>query len=289
MNAFVKAWKQTIGHKAWLYVGSVGLGIIGSVGATFVTEGLDETKINKALINVAFILLGIFSAFVLIYIIHLILAGVDWIHSRWIEAKCIQALRKANEFHAVINSTNIASMGETDFDKLLIAGCEYLKETFNDLTKSDCGVSIKVSVAETAGNWNTWAFKNRCRASGRDGRDTQQYANKEHLVRKNTAYIEVLNQLQERQPLGYINNNVKKSTDYHTTSSGCYDKKYDYESECVYPIVPITDSEHIPNETYGFICIDSYKTDVFSRSLGSFEILVSYADLFYTIFSKRHK
>lgn len=289
MNPFKTAWRHTIGHKFWLFIGTFVMGIGGSVAATFVTDDEISSKLEKIIVNIFFIIGGIVVAFVVIYLWHLTAAVYEWVHNRWVEAKCIMALKKANEYRANANSINIEGMHEDEFRDFIKKGCENLKDAFNDFTNSDCGVSIKVSVAETNSNWETWAFKNHCRASGRDGRETSAYENKKHLVRQNTAYIEVLNQLYENLPLGYINNDVKHSPDYHSSSTGCYDKKYDYNSECVYPIVPLGNRDEATNETYGFVCIDSYKTGVFSREMNGFDILVSYADMFYCLFKKRQK
>ena len=211
----------------------------------------------------------------------------------WCEA--VVSLRKA---YSKINLLHKEEYDKNLFMDSLINFCDILQKFYNKKTNSSCCVSIKVAKYEVyIDNKNTnrdkldsLSFVNLCRDSHHPTRDNDIYKNTNHNVTGNTAYSTIIGRMfdDNYEKIFYINNDVKNTPNYLTTSRNGYDNnEIPYESELVYPIIP-----HIrPNTKYvmvGFICVDCKDKNKFQEKNdlelsmiscladGLYNILISY-------------
>lgn len=234
-------------------------------------------------------LLFLFIGCVAIFIFYLLRYWIQnwtkcWRHSIW-----EIAFDKAQELKSKVQSIDENSWDETIVKTFLTEACENIKDFYAEYINSDCGVSIKMSKTETSSSIDTWEFSNFCRASGREQRDSdKRYLEKHHFLLDNTAFLTIINQLRNHEEVGYVNNDIHASHDYKSSSFGCYDEQFGYDSELVYPIVPFR-RELQYQAIHGFICIDSKDTDKFDEKLHDIQLVKEYADIITHILTIKNK
>ncbi|MBY0482137.1 MAG: hypothetical protein K2Q21_12325 [Chitinophagaceae bacterium] len=177
---------------------------------------------------------------------------------------------------------------DTEFMSAMLLFCNNLKTIYDEVTKSNCGVSIKVPIGDNKVDEKT-VLVNLTRDINHQDRDTKLYSGVKHTIIGNTAFSSSFNKFMLGQKeKHFINNNINASTNYDNTSRQCYDSgKLPYESELVHPIVPIKNVDSKNLNCHGFICIDSNKKNVFN---GKYDIAIieGVADGLYDIISLRN-
>lgn len=155
---------------------------------------------------------------------------------------------------------------DKEFMSSMMIFCNNLKICFDSITKSNCSVSIKVPIKDTKVVEQS-VLKNLTRDSKNSKRDTKKYQETEHTILGNSAFSNCLdNVLKDRPKKYYINNDVNNENNYRNTSKECYDKGIlPYNSELVFPIIPLKKTDKDNFHCNGFICIDSDKTKVFDE------------------------
>lgn len=153
---------------------------------------------------------------------------------------------------------------DNEFMSSMMIFCNNLKICFDSITKSNCSVSIKVPIRDSKVEQHT-ILKNLTRDTSNNKRDTKQYQQIEHTILGNSAFSNCLdNVLKDRPKKYYINNDVNNENNYRNTSRECYDNGIlPYNSELVFPIVPLKKTDKDNFDCHGFICIDSNKKDAF--------------------------
>lgn len=145
--------------------------------------------------------------------------------------------------------------------------CNKLRDCFNKLTDSNCCVSIKIIEDTHDGRYemsieelNRKKVKNIARDNNHGSRDSEEYKNKDHYIRENTAYLTILGKLNQTQ-IFYRCNDVSRDNDY-LTSSPYEDDTIPYKSELVFPILEKQSDQY---NFKGFICVDSDKKNAFGK------------------------
>lgn len=181
-------------------------------------------------------------------------------------------------------------ISDIEFMKTMILFCDTLKRIFDRKTKSNCCVSIKVPVS-LGTSLETLELKNLCRDSFHKTRDTEQYKSISHTIIGNTAYTKIVNKLLRgnQKHLAYINNDIHHSSEYENTSKECYENGIlPYQSELVFPIVPIKGNENERRNLMGFICIDCNAPNKFDEKRYDIPMIEGIADGIFDIFVKRN-
>ena len=155
---------------------------------------------------------------------------------------------------------------DEEFMKSMMIFCNNLKKCFDNITKSECSVSIKVPVKSTKVDSSS-VLKNLTRDVSNSKRDTKTYINTEHTIIGNSAFSYCLdNVLKNKKEKFYINDDINNENNYRNTSKESYDDGIlPYNSELIYPIIPIKGTEKDNFDCHGFICIDSNKKKSFDR------------------------
>ena len=112
-----------------------------------------------------------------------------------------------------------------------------------------------------------------------------------HRIIGNTAFSIIVNKILKgnQKQLAYVNNDIPNSSNYVNTSIECYpDGILPYNSELVYPIVPIKGNETNQRDLKGFICIDCNKPNKFDENRYDIPMVQGIADGIYDIFAKRN-
>jgi hypothetical protein len=190
----------------------------------------------------------------------------------------VHHLRKSDEFDS------------KKFAEAMVVFCNNLREIFCKTTKSDCSVSIKVPSKGIVNN--NAVFKNLFRDSEHFHRNTQQYLITKHTIMGNTPFVTIFNNLvNKRDDLFYINNDIRGSEHYQNTSKGCYPNGVlPYQSELVYPIIPVIWENDVAYNCYGYICIDSSEKGVFKgKEKYLVAIVQGVSDGIYDLFSMRRQ
>jgi len=121
-------------------------------------------------------------------------------------------------------------------------------------------------------------------------RDTDSYKKTNHTIIGNTAFQKALNNvLKDNKIKYYLNNSISKTKDYENTSKdSSKDGKLSYESELVYPIIPMINDDSKNILCKGFLCIDSDKENAFNDYY-DVAIIEGVADGIYDLLSERAK
>lgn len=179
---------------------------------------------------------------------------------------------------------------DEEFMRAMIKFCENLKKIFDKKTRSKCSVSIKVPIKTNIVVEGT-SLENLCRdPENHRTRDTVVYSKTNHTIIGNTAFQKSLNNvLKNNSKKYYINNSISKLGDnYDNTSRDCYaDGKLPYDSELVYPIVPIFNLDEQNIECCGFLCIDCVHPNSFDEYY-DVAIIQGVADGIYDLISQRN-
>ncbi len=238
------------------------------------------------------VLLGIFiiiGIFILIFLWYGAKEFGKYIHNIYVDSiwgyAIIELKNAYSEIHFLRKQDNISP---EEFISVMINFCNILKKIFDKKTNANCCVSIKVPISNGE-NLEALELSNLCRDSDHQNRDTDQYKKIKHRIIGNTAFSKIVNKILKgnQKHLAYVNNDISKSLDYENTSIECYiDKILPYNSELVYPIVPIKGNELYQNNLKGFICIDCNKPNKFDENRYDIPMVEGVADGIYDIFEK---
>lgn len=247
-----------------------------------------DMDINKS------ILLGCASLFVIWILRFLYLLGeatIKYCHNTFIDSiwgDAIVELKNAySEIHSLRKQEDIS---DEEFITVMVKLCDTLKKIFDKKTKADCCVSIKVPIS-SGDNLEALELYNLCRDSSHKGRDTDQYRKIKHLIIANTAFSKIVIKILRgnQKHLAYVNNNIADSPDYENTSRECYTNGVlPYNSELVYPIVPIKGNETNERDLKGFICIDCNQSNMFDENRYDIPMVQGVADGIYDLFTRRN-
>lgn len=147
--------------------------------------------------------------------------------------------------------------------------CNLLQVVFTKKTRSNCSVSIKVSILNSPVSADS-ELKDLCidykhQFLSASNEDLKQ----KYTVKGNTAFqVAVSNILYYKVPFYYLNNNIPKTRNYQSSSQSAHPhKKLAKKSEFVYPLIPLpAQSNPIENEKveiWGFLCIESDRKNSF--------------------------
>jgi|JI7StandDraft_1071085.scaffolds.fasta_scaffold20616_4 hypothetical protein len=270
-----KLWK-------WLLTGSIGA-LIGTLTFGEKIFHLDTQK--SVLYACAFLAILFILRFVLIFIKE----SLKYFHQVYVNSVYGDAIIILKEnFASTHYYRKSPGHNDDEFMKSMMLFCNGLKEIYDKILKSETSVSIKVPIRDTGVKEQT-TLMNLTRDAKHISRDTQQYKDLKHTIIGNTPFSyclsKVVNNSKEK---AYINNKVNETENYNNTSRECYgDGKLPYNSELVYPIVPIINESKTNSICHGFICIDSVKQDAF-KSKYDVAILEGVADGIYDLISERN-
>lgn len=276
-------WYQQIkNNRIWSYF----LGGFGSTAAVlFFGKNANEgiTVWQSIILGFVFIVL-VFSALLLYYMAKELIA---WFHKRFVESVWGEAIVKLKNAYAEVHRLRKRRRIETEeFVKVMVDLCDQLKDIFDKKTGANCSVSIKVPLKDFDDMYKI-EVRNLCRDSSHPERDTKKYEAAKHTVVDNTAYLEVVRKIlnKDKTPF-YINNNIKESKDYNNSSIGCYSQSgLPYQSELVYPIIPIYNDKDY--KMCGFVCVDSDKPNSFDENLYDVPMIQGISDGIYDVIEKK--
>lgn len=242
------------------------------------------------------ILLGVISLIILWLFRFLYLlceALIKYCHNTFIDSiwgDAIVELKNAySEIHSLRKQEDIS---DEEFITVMVKLCDTLKKIFDKKTKANCCVSIKVPIS-SGDNLETLELYNLCRDSSHKSksRDTEVYKQIKHRIIGNTAYSIIVNKILRgnQKHLAYVNNNIAESSDYENTSKEAYqDGIFPYNSELVYPIVPIKGNQTNHRALKGFICIDCNESNKFDENRYDIPMVQGVADGIYDLFTRRN-
>jgi hypothetical protein len=220
-------------------------------------------------------------------------ALIKYCHNTFIDSiwgDAIVELKNAySEIHSLRKQEDIS---DKEFITVMIKLCDTLKKIFDKKTKANCCVSIKVPIS-SGDNLETLELYNLCRDSSHKSksRDTEVYKQIKHSIIGNTAYSIIVNKILRgnQKHLAYVNNNIAESSDYENTSKEAYqDGIFPYNSELVYPIVPIKGNQTNHRALKGFICIDCNQSNMFDENRYDIPMVQGVADGIYDLFTRRN-
>lgn len=146
----------------------------------------------------------------------------------------------------------------------LLAICNSVRDIFSKKTNNICSVSIKIplqgslDLSQQEKAYFTEAVRNLCRDSAAISRDNPVYMSTRHSIAENTAFHQVVLSLcSGGEKKFYSNNDIKNTRDYNTTSkTSTPGGNLSYNSELVFPIIPILPTESEKNKIAGFLTVD---------------------------------
>ncbi|OUL60050.1 hypothetical protein [Flavobacterium sp. AJR] len=259
---------------------------IGSVGAVLLIG-----KVYFYLELKTSIILGIIILFVIFlgrFFLIFLKESFKYFHEVYKNSIYGDAIILLNECFASLNEYRKKNThDDEEFMKAMILLCNNLKVIFTAIAKQECAVSIKVPIANT---WNNETLiVNLVRDSDHSSRDTKEYMEAQHTLLGNTAFTFCLHKVSSnKDSKAFINNNVNNSKNYDNTSMPLHkDQKLPYNSELVYPIVPIN-IDYKEHSCLGFICIDSPNENAFDAKY-EVAIVKGVADGIYDIINARNQ
>lgn len=270
-----KFWK-------WFLTGSLGT----LVGALTLGEKVFHLEPKRSIL---FAVIFIVSLYIIRFILIFIKESLKYFHQVYVNSVYGDAI--------IILKDNFASThyyrkspghNDDEFMKSMMLFCNGLKDIYDKILKSETSVSIKVPIRDMSVQEHT-TLMNLTRDAKHVSRDTTIYRGIKHTIIGNTpfsyCFSKVVNNSKEKV---YINNNVNKTENYNNTSRECYDNGIlPYNSELVYPIVPIINQSKSNSICHGFICIDSIKQNAF-KSKYDIAIIEGVADGIYDLISERN-
>jgi hypothetical protein len=270
-----KLWK-------WLLTGSLGT----LIGTMTLGEKIFHLEPRRSIV---FALISIACLFLIRFILIFFKESLKYFHQVYVNSVYGDAIIILKENFATTHYYRKSlEQNDEEFIKYMILFCNGLKEIYDKILKSETCVSIKVPIRDMGVQEHT-TLMNLTRDVKHNSRDTQQYKDIKHTIIGNTSFSycfsEVINNSKEK---AYINNNVNKTENYNNTSRECYNNGIlPYNSELVYPIVPILNESKNNSICHGFICIDSEKQNAF-KSKYDVAILEGVADGIYDLISERN-
>ena len=287
MTVISNAFKDTVQFKIWKY-------LIGGVGPIVAVLTIGQKFFNLTILQSStYGILGVIACFFAIFMWYLLTYTCAYVHNCFVDSiwgDAIKILLKPySEVHKLERKEEV---DDADFMSVLILFCNSLKKIFDKKTKGNTSVSIKVLVSKdtiTATNYqDVLEFKNLCRDTEHNDRNTEAYKSIKHTLLQNTPYIvSVTNLMRNNDNYGYINNNIPDSKHYFNSSKGAHKNGVlPYKSELVYPIVPASRDHNTENDfsdLVGFICIDCDKINVFDEDRYDIPVIKGVADELYNI------
>jgi hypothetical protein len=183
------------------------------------------------------------------------------------------------------------SYTDEEFMEIAIGFCNNLKLIFDQTTKSECAVSIKVPSYLDHVDGNA-ILHNLCRDSqSRKKRNTPDYLETKHTIIGNTCFSKALNNvLKGSKSRYYLNNDIPNTKDYENTSRGCYGDtdELPYKSELVHALIPLYAEPDDHYHCLGFLCVDSNKVNAFDDKY-SVAIVEGVADGLYDLITERNQ
>lgn len=279
-RSFIESLKGPIWK--WLFGSFPALCAVLFFGKNYFDQTLFVSVCWVAIIIGSFILLRLF--------IRLVINSFKYLHSVYKESVYGDAIIRLREsFGRVHYYRKTPGYQDKEFMESTIDFCNGLKEIFDNVTKSNCSVSIKIPTQSHVSE-NT-ILKNLCRDSTNYNlRNTSVYNKTNHTIIGNTCFSKTLNNIikgsDERY---YINNDIPNSKDYENTSRGCFDATNDlpYKSELVHGIVAFHNLDNNNLVCHGFVCVDSDKINAFDKKY-SVAIVEGVADGIYDIINERN-
>ena len=242
------------------------------------------------------ILLGVASLFTIWLFRFLYLlceALIKYCHNTFIDSIWGDAIVELKNAYAEIHSLRKKeNINDEEFIRVMVNLCDTLKKIFDKKTKAECCVSIKVPIS-SGENLMSLELCNLCRDSSHKSksRDTEMYKQIKHRIIGNTAYSIIVNKILRgnQKHLAYVNNNIAGSSDYENTSKDAYPNgTFPYNSELVYPIVPIKCNETNDRALKGFICIDCNESNKFDENRYDIPMVQGVSDGIYDLFTRRN-
>ncbi|MBE6234680.1 MAG: hypothetical protein E7112_00420 [Bacteroidales bacterium] len=287
MTVISNAFKDTVQFKIWKY-------LIGGVGPIVAVLTIGQKFFNLTILQSStYGILGVIACFFAIFMWYFLTYTSAYVHNCFVDSiwgDAIKILLKPySEVHKLERKEEV---DDADFMSVLILFCNSLKKIFDKKTKGNTSVSIKVLVSKdtiTATNYqDVLEFKNLCRDTEHNDRNTEAYKSIKHTLLQNTPYIvSVTNLMRNNDNYGYINNNIPDSKHYFNSSKGAHKNGVlPYKSELVYPIVPASRDHNTENDfsdLVGFICIDCDKINVFDEDRYDIPVIKGVADELYNI------
>lgn len=258
--SFLNAFKWKIGK--WISTGG-GVGLITSVIIPF---GLKEWK-WEYVTAIKYALIAVIVLYLIRFIAIFIKESLKYFHLVYKESAYGNAIILLRDSFAEAHYyRKTPDFQDKEFMSSMMIFCNNLKICFDSITNSKCSVSIKVPIKDAKVGEHT-ILKNLTRDQQNSKRDTKQYQEIEHTIIGNSAFSSCLdNVLKDRPKKYYINNDVNHENNYRNTSKECYnDGILPYNSELVFPIIPLKKTDRDNFDCHGFICIDSDKTNSFDE------------------------
>jgi len=220
---------------------------------------------------------------ILIFIIRFSYFAIDYYYAFIKKNLYGEAIRLLKEGFSAIHWLRSQEIDRETF----ISGMEFmldqLKKIFDAKTKSECAVSIKLSVKAEPMNGESKVI-NICRDTDSYHRDTPAYTRQRHTIKGNTCFNHICEELGNEVQAFYVNNNIQNSPDYLNTGKSAYPRQeLPYKSEIVVPLIPLyATDEDTDLIALGFLCIDSNKANVFDSKY-DLDILQGAAEGMYDI------
>jgi hypothetical protein len=282
--------KQGFLWKWWkfLLTGSIGslLGVL-QFGKNFFQWELNRSIIFAVASIVAIYLFRVFLVF--------IVQSLKYFHEVYRNSNYGEAILLMKDSFATFHLYR-KTPGHQDeaFMASMVLLCNNLKLAYDKITNSECSVSIKVPLSDSKIDEKA-ILSNLTRDtphSKKDtslNRDTDKYCKTKHTLIGNTAFSHSFNKvIKNQKEKHYINNNVNNCENYENTSKECHENGIlPYNSELVYPIVPLVGTDSTNFDCHGFICIDSNKENAF-KTIYDIGIVAGVADGIYDIMADRN-
>lgn len=250
----------------------VGLGTIGNIHG-YVLSLFDLSGWPK-LLTLGVVVICFFLIPALYALVHILLGSYRNRNGIFIEGMRLinTTLSHLNQYRSDISSDSVL------FKTRLANICELTKQYFDKYTHSDTSVSIKIPLLDgvkdvSIGNKNELQMEvfNLCRDKlAEKKRDRAIYLQTKHTLCGNSCYRSItMDLMNKRRDVYYVNNHIqKRPSTYETTSLNVYSDKgslddLPYKSELVLPILPLDSDKTYDFPSYGFICVDSNKTQSF--------------------------
>ncbi|MDI9363565.1 MAG: hypothetical protein QM541_01345 [Flavobacterium sp.] len=270
----------------WLVTGSIGALI------NVFKAGKDFFKVDNIWLSALYGLIGLVLIFLIRFFFVFCVNFLKYYHDKYRNTHYGDAIILLKDTFAQVHAYRKKQDNghqDEDFMRTMLLFCNNLKEIFDNTTKSACSISIKVPLGDNTVHEKT-VLVNLTRDVSHQERDTQKYIDIQHTILGNTAFSYSLNKVMTNDSKKfYVNNNINESENYINTSKTCYkDGKLPYNSELVFPIVPLVQINHKNYDCCGFICVDSEKKNTFTSKY-EIAIVEGVADGIYDIIYERNK
>lgn len=164
---------------------------------------------------------------------------------------CVNGVERTQNILMITDGRDIRARKQAIVDAV-----ELIHQIAQVVTGQNCGVSIKVPINPHEEH-HIWKMRTIVRDSDHFERDNDRYKGKDHLINRNTAYLQIINELQDgKSSYKYLNNNRVDDKGYQTTSDGCYPSLPQYVAEIVCPILQPGADPNTLFELRGFLCVD---------------------------------